>query len=72
MSLLDGLGIGGLRSTEESLSVTYEDPGQVEEKRRLWRMLGGEEVEAGSQIARRVVAGAGRTRRTKRAKIPGF
>ncbi|KAG8212867.1 hypothetical protein J3R82DRAFT_11191 [Butyriboletus roseoflavus] len=47
MSLLDGLGMGGLRSTEESMRVTYEDPGQAEEKRRLLRMLGGDEAEAG-------------------------
>ena len=76
-SLLDGLGMGAMRSTEESLRVTYEDPGQVEEKRRLLRMLGGEEGENGAgagEAAGGIVAGAakpGRTRRTKRAKLPG-
>lgn len=56
-----------MRSTEESLRVTYEDPGQAEEKRRLLRMLGGDEAEVGMKV---VGAGeAGRTRRPKRAKV---
>jgi len=70
VSLLDGLTMGAMRSTEESLRVTYEDPGQEEEKRRLLRMLGGDEPEVANAIA--APANAGRTRRTKRAKIPGF
>ena len=78
MSLFDGLGI--LRSTEESMRATYEDPGQAEEKRRLLRMLGGDEAEVGMRVgsspgvAVRGVTGGevGRTRRTKRAKVPGF
>lgn len=65
ISFLDGLTMGAMRSTEESLRVTYEDPGQEEEKRRLLRMLGGDEPEAAG-------TSANRTRRTKRAKIPGF
>jgi DNA replication regulator DPB11 len=79
MSLLDALGMAGMRSTEESMRVTYEDPGQAEEKRRLLRMLGGDEDEAGMRVGsgpgvavRGVVVGAGRTRRNKRAKVPGF
>ncbi|KAH0833426.1 hypothetical protein J3R83DRAFT_12539 [Lanmaoa asiatica] len=80
MSLLDGLGMGGLRSTEESTRVTYEDPGQAEEKRRLLRMLGGDaeagaEVEAGRHRTGGVAVGAAdvsRTRRTKRARVAGF
>lgn len=72
MSLLDGLGICGLRSTEESLRVTYEDPGQAEERRRLLKMLGEDAGESGVSAA-----GAGdvsRTRRSKRTKtkVPGF
>lgn len=78
MSLLDGLGVVGMRSTEESMSVTYEDPAQVEEKRRLLRMLGGDEAEVGvgrGDGVRGVIAGVGsvgRIRRTRRVKVPGF
>ncbi|KAI9460325.1 hypothetical protein HD554DRAFT_2323900 [Boletus coccyginus] len=81
MSLLDGLGMSGMRSTDETMRVTYEDPGQAEEKRRLLRMLGGDEAKDGMRVGgtgvavRGVVVGpgdAGRTRRTKRVKVPGF
>ncbi|KAF8556500.1 hypothetical protein OG21DRAFT_1602206 [Imleria badia] len=75
MSLFDGL---GMRSTEDSLRVTYEDPGQAEEKRRLLRMLGGDEADVGMRtggprVAGRGVVGSGevgRTRRSKRPKVP--
>ncbi|KAF9230965.1 hypothetical protein BU15DRAFT_91011 [Melanogaster broomeanus] len=73
-SLLDGLGGGidmGMRSTEESLMVTYEDPAQREEKRRLMRMLGGEEGEGafggGGGGCR-----TGEPGRAKRRRVPGF
>ena len=87
MSLLDGLGMGGPRSTEESMRVTYEDPGQAEQKRRLLRMLGGDEGEADAAagvvaVMRRLGVGGvarggddmavGKPRRTKRAKVAGF
>ena len=67
MSLFEG----AMRSTEESLRVTYEDPGQAEEKRRLWRMLGGDEAEGGMRAGGPGVARGevGRTRRTKRTKV---
>lgn len=70
------------------MTVTYEDPAQAEEKRRLLRMLGGGGAEAEvevevagtrrSGVARGVngvaaqTGDVGRTRRTKRAKVPGF
>ena len=61
------------------MRVTYEDPGQAEEKRRLLRMLGGDEAEVGmrvgsgpTRVAVRRTVEAGRTRRTRRAKVPGF
>lgn len=82
VSLLEGLGMGAMKSTEESMRVTYEDPGQAEEKRRLLRMLGGDEAEVGgikmgrSGVAARGVigtsGGVGRMRRTKRPKVAGF
>ncbi|KAF8834783.1 hypothetical protein BDN67DRAFT_959642 [Paxillus ammoniavirescens] len=67
VSLLDGMGV---RSTDDSLRVTYEDPTQREEKRRLLRMLGADEggldgVCTGSR------AGDG-GRKGKRGRIPGF
>jgi len=70
-----------MRSTDETMRVTYEDPGQAEEKRRLLRMLGGDEAADGMRVGgtgvavRGIVGGpgeAGRTRRTKRVKVPGF
>ncbi|KAF8442094.1 hypothetical protein L210DRAFT_3535754 [Boletus edulis BED1] len=73
MSLLDGFGMDAMRSTEESLRVTYEDPGQAEEKRRLLRMLGGDEQEVGvirgvtGAVSTRI-SEVGRVRRTKRGK----
>lgn len=79
MTLLDELGMGELRSIEESTRVTYEDPGQAGRKRRLLKMLGGHE--AGGNPAAGVVAvtlrfavgnDAGRTRRTKCVKVAGF
>ncbi|KAG9311103.1 hypothetical protein JVU11DRAFT_9012 [Chiua virens] len=78
MMLLDGLDTGGPRSTEESLRVVYEDPEQAAEKRRLLRMLGGNDADIGTSegvAVRDAIArpdGAGRTRRTKRQKVPGF
>ncbi|KAF9223241.1 hypothetical protein BS17DRAFT_833222 [Gyrodon lividus] len=75
VSLLEGMGEGmgigmGMGSTDESLLVTYEDPAQREEKRRLLRMLGGEDGEDGLYSAGGRAGNAGR--RGKRERVPGF
>ncbi|KAG2101595.1 uncharacterized protein F5147DRAFT_708731 [Suillus discolor] len=54
MSLLDG----STRPSEDSLRVTYEDPGQEAEKRKLLALLGDENV--------------GRKGRRKSTRIPGY
>lgn len=54
MSLLDG----SARPSEDSLRVTYEDPGQEAEKRKLMALLGEENV--------------GRKGRRKSTRIAGY
>ena len=54
MSLLDG----STRPSEDNLRVTYEDPGQEAEKRKLMALLGEESV--------------GRKGRRKATKVAGF
>lgn len=54
LSLLDG----SVRPSEDSLRVTYEDPGQEAEKRKLMALLGEESVS--------------RKGRRKSARIAGF
>jgi hypothetical protein len=54
MSLLDG----STRPSEDDLRVTYEDPGQEAEKRKLMALLGEESV--------------GRKGRRKATKVAGF
>lgn len=67
VSLLDGMGV---RSTDDSLRVTYEDPTQREEKRRLLRMLGADEGGLDGACAGGRAGDGGR--KGKRGRIPGF
>ncbi|KAG1735313.1 uncharacterized protein EDB91DRAFT_1348322 [Suillus paluster] len=50
MSLLDG----SARPSDDSLRVTYEDPGQEAEKRRLMALLGDESVRGGGRKSTRI------------------
>jgi len=55
LSLLDE----GVRQSEDSLRVTYEDPGQEAEKRKLMVLLGEEES-------------VSKTGRRRSARVAGF
>jgi DNA replication regulator DPB11 len=56
LSLLDG----SARPSEDSLRVTYEDPGQEAEKRKLMGLLGEESV------------GSNKKGRRKNPRVAGF